>query len=124
MNPLQGKRIALIGGAGFIGHNLALCLATDGAEVSVIDGLEVNNLLAFASAMQELQNRELYLRMINERLELLRQAQIPLFIQDARDYHALSRILGKIKPDVIIHLAAVSHAGRSNKDPYSTFDHS
>jgi nucleoside-diphosphate-sugar epimerase len=25
---------------------------------------------------------------------------------------------------VIVHLAAVSHAGRSNKDPYNTFDHS
>ena len=30
----------------------------------------------------------------------------------------------EIKPDVIVHLAAVSHAGRSNKDPHSTFDHS
>ena len=26
--------------------------------------------------------------------------------------------------DVIIHLAAVSHANKSNKDPHSTFDHS
>jgi len=43
---------------------------------------------------------------------------------DARDYHALSRALGEIQPEVVIHLAAVSHAGRSNKDPYSTFDHS
>ena len=29
-----------------------------------------------------------------------------------------------INPQVIIHLSAVSHATRSNKDPYSTFDHS
>jgi nucleoside-diphosphate-sugar epimerase len=36
----------------------------------------------------------------------------------------LSRILGQIKPQVIIHLAAVAHAGRANKDPFSTFDHS
>ena len=26
--------------------------------------------------------------------------------------------------DIIIHLAAVSHANKSNKDPHSTFDHS
>ena len=33
-------------------------------------------------------------------------------------------IYDQINPDVIIHLAAVSHANRSNKDPHSTFDHS
>jgi len=33
-------------------------------------------------------------------------------------------VLTQIDPQVIIHLAAVSHAGRSNKDPFSTFDHS
>lgn len=27
-------------------------------------------------------------------------------------------------PDIVIHLAAVSHANKSNKDPHSTFDHS
>ena len=45
-------------------------------------------------------------------------------MQDARDYHALSRLLNEINPQIIIQLAAVSHANRSNKDPYSTFDHS
>jgi nucleoside-diphosphate-sugar epimerase len=45
-------------------------------------------------------------------------------VQDARDYHALARILNQIQPQVIVHLAAVAHAGRANKDPYSTFDHS
>ncbi len=28
------------------------------------------------------------------------------------------------KPNYIVHLAAVSHANRSNKNPYNTFDHS
>jgi nucleoside-diphosphate-sugar epimerase len=125
MSDLKGKRIALIGGAGFIGHNLALSLARDGAEVCVVDGLEVNNLLAFSSSAGDLSpNRELYLAMINQRLDLLKAAKIPMFIQDARDYHALSRVLSQAKPEVIVHLAAVSHAGKSNKDPYSTFDHS
>ncbi|MEX2643699.1 MAG: NAD(P)-dependent oxidoreductase, partial [Acetobacterales bacterium] len=54
----------------------------------------------------------------------LRAAGIPLLVQDARDYHGLSHLLGKVNPQVIIHLAAVAHANRSNKDPYSTFDHS
>jgi len=121
---MTGRRIAIVGGAGFIGHNLALALARRGAMVAVVDSLQVNNLLAFSSAVANSRNRELYLRMIHERLELLNAAHIPLHVQDARDYHALSRVLTQIDPQVIIHLAAVSHAGRSNKDPFSTFDHS
>jgi len=122
---LKGKKVALIGGAGFIGHHLALELVSRGAQVEVIDSLQVNNLIQLtADASSDPYNRELYLRIINQRLDLMREAGIALHPQDARDYHALSRILAAAKPNVIVHLAAVSHAGRSNKDPYSTFDHS
>ncbi|MBF0176707.1 MAG: NAD(P)-dependent oxidoreductase [Magnetococcales bacterium] len=124
MIDLVGRRIVLIGGAGFIGHNLALRLKKLGAEVSIIDSLQVNNLLAFSCSSNELPNRDLYLTILNERLSLLRKANVPLLIQDARDYHALSRLITQLNPQVIIHMAAVSHANRSNKDPYSTFDHS
>jgi nucleoside-diphosphate-sugar epimerase len=124
MIPLKDRRIAIIGGAGFIGHNLALALKKKGAHVEIIDGLQVNNLLYFTSADADTPNRDLYVKVINQRLDLLREAGIPVHVQDARDYHALSRHLTQIKPQVIIHLAAISHAGRSNKDPYSTFDHS
>jgi nucleoside-diphosphate-sugar epimerase len=123
-DAVKGRRITIIGGAGFIGHNLALSLAARGAAVSVVDSLQVNNLLAFSSSLASSKNRELYLRMIHERLELLNAAHVPLHVQDARDYHALSRVLTQLDPQVIIHLAAVSHAGKSNKDPFSTFDHS
>jgi nucleoside-diphosphate-sugar epimerase len=122
---LAGRRVALIGGAGFIGHHLALALRQLGADVSVIDGLQVNNLLTFQSKMPDLHSQDLYLRIIQQRLDLLREHGIPLYVQDARDYHALSDLIGRqIKPQVIVHLAAVAHAGKSNKDPYSTFDHS
>ena len=36
----------------------------------------------------------------------------------------MSKLYAEIKPEVIVHLAAVSHAGRSNKNPHTTFDHS
>nr|WP_319375384.1 NAD(P)-dependent oxidoreductase [uncultured Methanoregula sp.] len=121
---IKDRKIALIGGAGFIGHNLALELKAQGADVSVIDGLQVNNLMTFASASSDQPNRDLYLKMINQRIDLMHASHIPLYIQDARDYPALSKILDKITPDAIVHLAAVSHAGKSNKDPYNTFDHS
>lgn len=123
MQSLKGKTIALIGGAGFIGHHLALEMTRRGAAVHVIDGLQVNNLL---SLMQnDAMHRDLYTRMVNERLDLMRAAGVQLHPQDARDYHALSRLLAHtIKPQVIVQLAAVAHANRSNKDPFSTFDHS
>jgi nucleoside-diphosphate-sugar epimerase len=121
---LKGKRVALVGGAGFIGHNLALRLAECGAEVHVIDGLQVNNLGAYANASGD-PNKSLYVQLIQERLDLLRKAEIPLHVLDARDYHALSRCLSdSIKPQTVVQLAAVAHANRANKDPYSTFDHS
>ena len=124
MISLKDYRIVLIGGAGFIGHNLALALKKRGAQVGVIDGLDVNNLLTFCSSDYQSKNSELYRIMLNSRLDLLHANGIPLHVQDARDYHMMNGILNKIKPQVTIHLAAVSHAGRSNKDPHSTFGHS
>jgi len=124
MNAIKGKKIVLIGGAGFIGHHLALELKRLGAEISIIDGLQINNFLHFSSTEATIDNREMYLEMLNQRLDLLRQADIPLYIQDVRDYHALNKLFRDIEPTIIYHLAAVSHAGRSNKTPFTTFDHS
>ena len=124
MNKTQNRKICLIGGAGFIGHNLALHLHSLGAEVSIIDSLQVNNLASFTATTEDSFNRALYLRILNERQRLLQDAEIPLFVQDARNYHALCKLIEEIKPQVVIQLAAVSHANKSNKDPYSTFDHS
>ena len=121
---LKDKRVAIIGGAGFIGHNLALKLKALGAEPHVIDGLQVNNLGYYSSGYNSNKNAELYIAFINERLNLLRTSGIPLHVIDVRDYHLVTNTLGSIKPDTIIHLAAVAHANRSNKDPFSTFDHS
>lgn len=121
---LQGRKVALVGGAGFIGHNLALSLIERGAEVTILDSLQVNNLLWFHSQGSDTRNRDLYLSMINQRLDMMRQAGATLLVVDARDYQVVWRMLDQVKPHVVVHLAAVSHAGRSNKDPFTTFDHS
>lgn len=121
---IKGKKIVIIGGAGFIGHNLALHLKSLEAEVSIIDGMQVNNFLSLVDNTDDLPHPDLSNAMIMERIQLLKSKKINLKVQDARDYHALSRLLVDIDPQVIIHLSAVSHANRSNKDPYSTFDHS
>ena len=120
---LRGKRICLIGGAGFIGHNMALQLVARGAEVQVIDGLQVNHLVHIASSPQ-LEHQAMYLEFLQERLKLLEEAGAALKVVDARDYLKLGTEISEFKPQVIVQLAAIAHANRSNKDPYSTFDHS
>ena len=121
---MNGKKIVLIGGAGFIGHNLALHLKNLGADVTIIDSLQVNNLLSFSSTDKDLANRSLYLNILHERQKLWVDQKIPLIVQDARNYFTLSKLISEIEPQVVIQLAAVSHANKSNKDPFSTFDHS
>ena len=47
------KKILLIGGCGFIGHNLALYLKSNNYSVNIIDGLNVNNLFNFKNSEGE-----------------------------------------------------------------------
>jgi nucleoside-diphosphate-sugar epimerase len=68
------KKALLIGGAGFIGHHLALSLKQDGFDVAVIDGLEVNNLISLQDTRSNFVNRTFYVKVLEERLSLLRQA--------------------------------------------------
>jgi len=124
MKEFAKKRVLLVGGAGFIGHHLALRLKRAGAEVFVVDSLSVNNYHNFLSIREKNPDEKLYLKIIKQRLDLLESNDIPLIVSDARDYIALSKIANETEPDTLIHLAAVAHAGKSNKDPYSTFDHS
>ncbi len=124
MSILSSRGIVLVGGAGFIGHHLALRLKELGAKVFIIDSLAVNNYYSFKSKVDFIPNGELYLKIIEERLELLEQKSIPFTTIDARDYHRLTEVIKEMDADTLIHLAAVAHADQSNKDPYSTFDHS
>src|SRR5258707_391338 len=103
---IRNKRIALIGGAGFIGHHLALELRNRQADVHALDSLQVNNLGEFSNAQGD-PNKALYLYLINERMRLLNENGIPLHVIDARDYHLMSRTLQEIKPQIVVQLAAV-----------------
>ena len=121
---LQNLSILILGGAGFIGHNLALHLKKLGAKVHIIDSLSVNHLGSVKKNLDLLPNPKLSKDILYERLILLENYKIPIYVQDAREYHELSKYFSEINPKVVIHLAAVSHANKSNKDPHSTFDHS
>jgi nucleoside-diphosphate-sugar epimerase len=45
-------------------------------------------------------------------------------VEDARDYHRVGKAISDFHPQTIVHMAAIAHANKSNKDPHSTFDHS
>jgi nucleoside-diphosphate-sugar epimerase len=119
---LKNKKILIVGGAGFIGHNLAIQLKKYNADVSIIDSLGINNLESLKNNADNLPFPVLSKNILDERLKLL--SGVKTYFEDARDYEKMSKLYAEIKPEVIVHLAAVSHAGRSNKNPHTTFDHS
>jgi nucleoside-diphosphate-sugar epimerase len=121
---VKNKKILIIGGAGFIGHNLALKLKSLKAKVMIVDGLTINNLGSLKKNTNKLPHPKLSMKILKERIRLIKKHKIPLKKLDARNYHKLSRVFNRFKPSVVVHLAAVSHANRSNKEPHSTFDNS
>jgi len=123
MDRLKNKAIVLVGGAGFIGHNLAIRLKKLGAEVTILDSLMVNNYYHYLKLKHE-KGVDVYIKMIEQRLHLLKQNGIKVIEVDARDYKFINYLLCNIPCNTLVHLAAVAHADKSNKDPYSTFDHS
>ena len=52
------KKITLVGGSGFIGHNLALSLKKSGHDVDIIDSLSINNL--YSEEINKSENSFLY----------------------------------------------------------------
>src|SRR5438067_11275502 len=99
IETLAGKRILLTGGAGFIGHNMALALHRLGAKVDVMESLQLNNLTAFHSIVNNIHNRDLYLPLIHDRLQLLYESVLPFAVLDIRDDHMVSRSVRNVKPD-------------------------
>ena len=63
MVDILGKKILIMGGAGFIGHNLALKIKELGGLPFISDGLQVNNLGYYTSQSEF--NSELYISFIN-----------------------------------------------------------
>lgn len=118
---MPGQKALLIGGAGFIGHNLALELRKQGVEVDIADGFRVNSLLNLSIHGRETQDVEVYSDFLKERMELLRLANTEFIISNASDRYEICKILDK-HYDVVYLLAAVSHASRSNTDPVGAME--
>jgi len=118
------NKIVIFGGAGFIGHNLALKLAKNKKnKLLIIDDLSVNNINAKQHRSKV--NISLQNQILNNRLKLLKDNNIKLIKKNINnDKKNIEKIVLKFKPNYIYHLAAVSHATISNIDPIYTYKNS
>ena len=120
---MKNKKVLIVGGGGFIGHNLSIFLKKKKFNVLTVDNLKVNN-LEFVKKIKDKKKKKLYLSFIKERLDLLRKYRISLKNLDARIKKNINKVFEIFKPEVVIHLAAVSHDSRSNIEPETAFENS
>lgn len=120
---LADQRILLVGGAGFIGHHLALALSRTGCDVAIADNLMLNSLVhnVYDQSLDPVR-RELYRGFLLERFALLRQEGIALHNGDARLYGDLATIFQEFRPTKIVHLSAIASAVEAKKQPGLCFD--
>ena len=120
---LSSERVSLVGGAGFIGHNLAIALRQAGAEVQVVDNLMQNNLTTNVSD-QNLDSfrRELNHGFLTQRFEMMRDTGVKLDNADARSMIDLPEVLRDFEPTKLVHLAAISSAVDAKNVPGHCFD--
>jgi nucleoside-diphosphate-sugar epimerase len=120
---LDSKRVMLVGGAGFIGHHLALKLRKIGAEVMIVDHLQINNLVKIVNdrGLDETK-RQLYINFLLDRFKLLREADVNVENVDARQMAELTPLFDNFDPTHIVNLAAISSAVTANKMPGLAYD--
>ncbi len=121
---MKKNKILLVGGCGFIGHNLAIYLKRKGHDILTIDNFKINNLEFVKNHLKDKKKRMLYRSFINERIKLLKKYKIPIKKIDATNKQQLMNAVKNYKPDILIHLAAVSHDGRSNQNPELAYQNS
>ena len=120
---LKHQRVMLVGGAGFIGHNLALALRQYGVEVMVLDNLMLNNMVANVSdvTMDPLR-RTLYHDFLMQRFKMMRDAGVVLRNADARSQSDITEAFQEFTPTKVVHLAAIASAVEARKQPGMCFD--
>ena len=120
---MAGERVSLVGGAGFIGHNLALALRQIGVEVQIVDNLMQNNMLANVSEMDiDDFRRQLNHNFLVQRFEMMRNTGVVMDNADARSMTDLAESLKRFQPTKIVHLSAISSAVDAKKVPGHCFD--
>lgn len=99
----QAKIILITGGAGFIGVNAARYFAEQGWTIAILDNLSRRG-------------TEENLRWLRERIDIRFERA------DIREPAAIDGIIGDIRPDVVLHLAAQVAVTTSVVDPREDFE--
>lgn len=91
ITELNGKRILITGGAGFIGSRLTRALTAHGAEITLFDSL-----------LEQVHGPD-------------PQIDLParLIVGDVRDHAALEAAVAAARPEIVVHLAAETGTGQS-----------
>jgi CDP-paratose 2-epimerase len=97
--------ILITGGAGFIGVNTALIFFRQGWQVSILDNLTRKGTESNLKWLQDCCNSE-----------------IDFYKIDIRDFEALQELIGDIKPDMLLHLAAQVAVTTSYHNPREDFE--
>ncbi len=91
-------RVVVTGGAGFIGHHIVMKLVRQGHEVAVIDDLS---------------------RPSPRGLATLKQLNIDLLKADITDYAAMHEALNRLRPNAVVHSAALIDVAESVEKPHT-----
>jgi len=120
---LRDHRVLLVGGSGFIGHNLALELRRNGIDTMSLDNLMANNLVRNVSQAEVMPvQRRLYHGFLLQRFDLMREAGVHMRSADARSMLDLVRVFDEFEPTKVVHLAAIASAVQARQDPGLAFD--
>ena len=122
-NHLSGMSVLLVGGVGFIGHNLALELVKYGAKVSILDNLMVNSLVDSSfNNTEDILKRNLNQHFLFSRIELLKKNNVKLINGDARLVDDIRNAFEETKCDKVVHLSAIASAVDARNNPGLMFD--
>lgn len=99
---LAPDKVLLTGGAGFIGSHLAEALLRRGTPLAIVD-----NLNEFYSPARKRANLE----------EIRRVGQYEFFEADIRDYAQMHKLFNRVRPQAVIHLAALAGVRPSIEQP-------
>ena len=101
MDSDEALRVLITGGAGFIGHHLALYLQSLGHDVIIYDSLE---------------------RASQYGIKRIRKAGIPLIKEDIGDKDGLKKAFNEFCVDRLVHAAAYINVAESMKNPELYFE--
>jgi len=122
IKQFEGHHVMLIGGAGFIGHNLALDLAAAGVKTTVVDNLMLNNLVDNVFQARDAVQRAAYTQFLHSRFKFMRDAGINLVNCDARLLSDLNLVLDENRPTKVVHLSAIASSVDARNVPGLMFD--